>query len=51
MPDERTYGLQSLRDTIHSILVSISVLVIREWVERVFSLVILGGIDPTGMGA
>jgi hypothetical protein len=43
---EGTHNLQSLRDTIHSALVSIPVLVIRKWIERILTLFVLYRISP-----
>lgn len=49
--DEITHSLQPLRDTIHAILIPISVLVIRKRIERVLALVIFGRISPTSVNA
>lgn len=48
---KRTHSLQPLCDAIYTILISISVLVIRKGIERILTLVILCGISPTSINA
>ena len=47
--DRGTHGLQPLGDAIHSVLVSVSVLVVRKRIERILALIILCRISPPGM--
>lgn len=49
LSDEETHSFQPWSEVAPSILIPISVLVIRKRIERIITLVILGRISPAGI--